>query len=344
MSTVFTIIIALIAFGVIITVHEFGHFAVAKACGIKVNEFAIGMGPTLFKFTKGETKYSLRLLPIGGFCSMEGEDTDSEDERAFGKKPVWQRFLVVAAGALMNILLAFIIIIISISIGKSVDSTIIAKFDENATSNINGLMLDDKIVEVNGRHIFVSSDIVYEMLNDEDGVLEFKVIRDGKKVTLDTVQFEIKTDENGNQSIVRDFWVYGKDKTVFGVLGNAVRETISTGRMIYLSLFDMITGKYGINDLSGPIGVVSVIGQATSQGIETFLYLVSLLSINIGIFNLLPLPALDGGRLVFLIVEGIRRKPIPTKYEGMVHFIGLALLMLLMLIVSANDIIKIFRG
>ena len=344
MGTAFTIIIALVAFGIIITVHEFGHFIVAKACGIKVNEFAIGMGPKLIKWGKGETKYSIRLLPIGGFCAMEGEDEESQDERAFSKKPVWQRILVVVAGATMNIILAFIIVIITTCMSSRIATNVIGQFEENATSSQSGLKIDDEVIKVNGRRVFISDDIIYEMLNDEDGVLQFEVKRNGEKVTLNEVKFAIKTDENGNQSIVRDFKVYGEEKTFFNVLGYSVKETISTGRMIYISLFDMITGKYGINDLSGPIGVVSVMSEATSYGLGSLLYLLSLICINIGIFNLLPLPALDGGRLVFLIIEAIRRKPIPQKYEGMVHFVGLALLMLLMLIVSANDIFRLIRG
>lgn len=344
MNTVLGIIIAIIAFGAIVTVHEFGHFFVAKRFGIKVNEFSIGMGPLLFKWGKGETQYSLRALPIGGFCAMEGEETASDNERAYNKKPVWQRFLVVAAGAFMNIVLAFVIILISTCMQTTLISTVVADFDENATSAQSGLCKDDKIVEVNGRHIFVYSDITYEMLNDEDGILEMKVIRNGEKVTLNSVKFALTPDENGKNQITHDFKVYAYKKTFPRILSVAFNETISTGRLIYLSLFDMLRGKYGLNDMSGAVGVVSVISQAASYGLATLLYLIALISINIGIFNLLPIPALDGGTLVLLIVEAIRRKPIPQKYETAIKLIGFALLITLMIVGNINDVIKLIRG
>lgn len=344
MNTFFGIIIAIIAFGAIVTVHEFGHFFVAKLCGMKVNEFSIGMGPLLFKWGKGETQYSLRALPIGGYCAMEGEETDSENERAFNKKPVWQRFLVVVAGAVMNILLAFVIILISTCMQETLISTVVAEFDENATSVESGLSVNDKIVEVNGRHIFVYSDITYEMLNDEDGILQMKVIRDGKKVTLSSVKFNLSPDENGKNQITNDFKVYGMRKTFPRIIGTAFNETISTGRLIYLSLFDMLRGKYGLNDMSGAVGVVSAITQVASYGLATLLYFIALISINIGIFNLLPIPALDGGTLVLLIVEAIRRKPIPRKYETAIKLVGFALLIALMIVVNINDVIKLIRG
>ena len=344
MNTFFGILIAIIAFGAIVTVHEFGHFFVAKLCGIKVNEFSIGMGPLLFKWGKGETQYSLRALPIGGYCAMEGEDEESDNDRAFNKKPVWKRFLVVAAGATMNIILAFVIILVSTCMQKTLVSTVVAEFDENATSAQSGLMVDDKIVEVNGRHIFVYSDITYEMLNDEDGILSMKVIRDGKKITLDSVKFNLTPDENGKNQITNDFKVYGYKKTFPRIISQSFNETISTGRLIYLSLFDMIHGKYGLNDMSGAVGVVSVITQVASYGIATLLYFIALISINIGIFNLLPFPALDGGTLVLLIIEAIRGKPIPQKYETAIKLVGFALLIALMVVVNINDVIKLIRG
>ncbi len=336
------VIIAIIVFGVIIAIHEFGHFAVAKLCNIRVNEFAIGMGPALIKRRKGETLYAVRAIPIGGYVKMEGEDESSEDERAFNKKPVYQRILVVVAGAVMNLLLGFIIIFIATLMSKGISTTVIANFNENATSHESGLQVDDKILKINGRRIFVDADIVFELLNDEDGITQMVVERSGEKVHLNDVKFDIEKNEDGTQSINFDFMVYGQQKSFTNIVKFTANKTVSTARIIWITLKDLIKGKYGINDLSGPIGVVDAIGQASSMGLVELLALASFITINVGIFNLLPIPALDGGRIVFLIIEGIRRKPIKPEYEGYVHFIGLALLLLLMLVVSISDIVKLF--
>lgn len=336
------VIIAIIVFGVIIAIHEFGHFAVAKLCNIRVNEFAIGMGPALIKRRKGETLYAVRAIPIGGYVKMEGEDESSEDERAFNKKPVYQRILVVVAGAVMNLLLGFIIIFIATLMSKGISTTVIANFNENATSHESGLQVDDKILKINGRRIFVDADIVFELLNDEDGITQMVVERSGEKVHLNDVKFDIEKNEDGTQSINFDFMVYGQQKSFANIVKFTANKTVSTARIIWITLKDLIKGKYGINDLSGPIGVVDAIGQASSMGLVELLALASFITINVGIFNLLPIPALDGGRIVFLIIEGIRRKPIKPEYEGYVHFIGLALLLLLMLVVSISDIVKLF--
>lgn len=336
------VIIAIIVFGVIIAIHEFGHFIVAKLCNIRVNEFAIGMGPALIKRRKGETLYALRAIPIGGYVKMEGEDESSDDDRAFNKKPVYQRMLVVVAGAVMNILLGFIIILIATLMSDGISTTVIASFNENATSHESGLKVDDKILKINGRRMFVDADIVYELLNDEDGITQILVERNGEKVNLDNVKFDIEKNEDGTQSINFDFMVYGQKKTFTNVVKFTADKTVSTARIIWLTLTDLLKGKYGINDLSGPIGVVDAIGQASSMGLLQLLALASFITINVGIFNLLPIPALDGGRIVFLIIEGIRRKPIKPEYEGYVHFIGLALLLLLMVIVSISDVVKLF--
>ncbi len=335
------IIIAILVFGLIIFIHELGHFLVAKAAGIRVQEFALGMGPTLFHFTKGETKYALRLLPIGGFCQMEGEDSESEDNRAFCNKKVWVRICVVAAGAVMNLILGFIVVLIMVSTSPALGSTTVSQFSEGATTQQTGLQEGDTILKVKGRTMFISNDIVYEMLNDSDGIVDMVVLRDGKKVKLDAVQFQMK-EENGQRMIVPDFVVKATPKTFLNVLNYTFRQTASTARLIWVTLIDLVTGRYGLNDLSGPVGVIDAIGQAASIDISALLNIVAFITINVGIFNLLPLPALDGGRLVFLIIEAIRRKPIKPQYEGYVHFAGMILLFLLMIFVTINDILRLF--
>ena len=360
------ILIAIVVFGVIIAIHEFGHFLLAKKADIKVNKFAIGMGPKLFKFQKGETEYSLRLFPIGGFCAMEGEDESSEDARAFGKKSVPRRISVVVAGAIMNLILGFVILIIITATSDKLLSCTVGGFRDNATSSSSGLEVGDKIVEIDGLNVLTDSDIVYKLNNNTSETYDVTVKRDGKKILLEDVKFYYhyyyyvdegtqeyvkfanEADYTGDMELKKaensiDFWVEEQNKNVFTVVGQAFKETVSTGRLIWITLFDLITGKYGIKDMSGPIGIVTAIGEASTYGLSSVLTLMTFITINVGIFNLLPLPALDGGRLVFLIIEGIRKKPVPPEKEGMVHFIGLAALMLLMLVVTFNDIVRIFQ-
>ncbi len=353
-----SIIIAVLVFGIIIMVHELGHFIVAKKCGVRVNEFAIGMGPKLLSKQYGETKYSLRLLPIGGYCSMEGEDTSSEDERAFCKKGVVKRIIIVIAGALMNLILGFIFILIMTSMSDTYAGTTISWFEDNASSQESGLKIGDRVVNINGMHIFTDTDFAYQLQSDKDGVFDITVIRNGNRKNLKNVKFSINEAENAEgkktSSLHIDFKVEPIERGFKSIISQSWRRSVSYARLIWVSLGDLITGQYKINDLSGPVGIVSAISdvvsnETTESGInwhelfQNLFSMAALISINVGIFNLLPLPALDGGRLVFLIIEGIRKKPISPEKEGIVHFVGLALLMLLMLYVTFNDIIKLIN-
>ena len=349
--TVVYIIVAILVFGVIIIIHEAGHFTAAKIFGVKVNEFSIGMGPRLFGWGKGETKYSLRALPIGGFVSMEGEDDASEDPRAFNRKPAWQRLIIICAGAFMNLVLGFLILIIVTSFSGGITTTQVAEFyKDDAPSHLSGLETGDKIIKVNGMRVFCDADISYQFQVDEDRVFEMTVIRGGEKVILPSVTFDTVDSEDGT-SIVIDFYVVGEKVNPFTVISYSARKFVSVGRMIWLSLFDLLRGRYSINDLSGPVGIVGAIGDvvgSTAKGVafgEMILNLMSFvvfITINVGIFNLLPIPALDGARGLFIIIEMIRRKPINPEREGMVHFVGLMLLLGLMAVVTVLDIIKIF--
>lgn len=343
------IVIALVVFGIIIAVHEFGHFIVAKLCGVRVNEFSIGMGPAIFKKQKSETLYSLRLLPIGGFCAMEGEDSESTDERQFSNKKTWQQILVLVAGAVMNILLGFIILIIMTSTGGDIVSTTVSGFHDSSTSSNSGLMVGDKILKVNGMSTFIDSDIVYKLVTDTDGIVSMQVLRNNTKVELEEVKFKtIAGNEEEKQKIVIDFKVLPIEKSFLSVLDYSVNKTISVSRQIWISLVDLVSGKYGFNDLSGPVGIVGAIGSAMesaptfSENLRMVMTLVVFITINVGIFNLLPLPALDGGRIVIRIIEAIVGKKIKPEKEGIIHFVGLAILMLLMVAVTFNDIAKIF--
>ena len=365
--SIVNIILSIVILGVMVTIHEFGHFFVAKLSGIRVNKFAIGMGPRIFKFTKGDTEYSLRLLPIGGFCAMEGEDDESSDSGAFRNKPVANRIGVIAAGPIMNLILGFVVAIVMTCTSSQILSCSIAGFGLNSTSDKTGLQVGDEIIKMDGTRIFTTSDISYKLSNSSDGVFDLVVKRDGEKIHLDDVTFQssyyyhIAKDENGKEYYEKfetkeeytgqdelkyyttnvDFRVSTEDKTVINVVDNSFKTTLSLSRFIWMSLVDLIKGEYKVNDLSGPVGIVQVVGTVRSYGISELLYLVCMLTLNLGIFNLLPLPALDGGRLIFLIIEAIRKKPVPAEKEGMVHFVGMALLMILMVIVTISDIKKL---
>lgn len=349
MSKILSIIFAVLIFGVIIAIHEFGHFIAAKKNGVKVNEFSLGMGPAIFKRQKGETLYSLRCLPIGGYCAMEGEDEGSDDDRAFCNKAPWRKIIIVSAGIFMNILLGFVLVVIDVCVSGPIASTVVSGFYEGAVSEQTGLEAGDKIISVNGMRIFTTYDISYQFQNDEDGVFDFVVKRNGKKKELTGVTFETT-----DTSIIIDFTVQPESLNPVSVIKHSAASTLTYSRLIYISLFDMIRGKYSIKDMSGPVGIVDqideVIDSQTDEetGIdwaslaENLLFLGAFISINIGLFNLLPLPALDGGRLIFLIVEVIRRKPVNPKYEAAVHLAGMAALFALMIVITVSDISKLF--
>ncbi len=355
------ILIAILVFGVIILVHEFGHFIVARLMGVKVNEFAMGMGPTLFKFGKKETIYSLRLFPIGGFCAMEGEDEENSDPRAFGNKKVWRRILIVIAGAVMNLILGYIVLVISCSVFvKPVGSnpvalygtTTIASLPETSPSYKTGLRTGDTLEEINGKRVVTHMDFSAILQSDADGKFDMVVERDGKEVSLKNVEFNLATDpETGTRYLQYDFKFLGEEKSFLSTLSYAGKMEYSIGVTIWRSFGDLLSGEYGLNDLSGPVGVVDAIGDAAIQtddnggmsaNMEGLLFLMAMITINVGIFNLLPLPALDGGRLVFLIIEGVTRKKVPAKYEGIVHLVGMLLLFGLMIVVTFSDIGRIF--
>lgn len=377
------ILSALLVLNVLVMIHEFGHFIVAKLCGVKVNEFAIGMGPKLLKWGKGETLYTIRALPIGGFCAMEGEDegaptpsalggnADREPEqatepnRSFANKKVWQRVLIVVAGAAMNLLLGFLLLLVyngflqepNATYGKVLfGTTTIASLDEDSSAYQTGLRPGDTIIEVNGRRILMDTDLMMEMQNDADGVLDMVVRRSvdsqAQKVALDGVTFTQAVDEEtGRQYLKYDFSILGVPRTFWNTFSYSFKQEVSVATIVWRTLVDLLRGNYGVNDLSGPVGTVDIIADAVGdaatgadrmQGLRTLVYLMIMITVNLGVFNLLPLPALDGGRLVFLVWEGITRKPVPQKYESVVHFVGIVLLLLLMLVVTYSDITKLF--
>jgi regulator of sigma E protease len=368
MSVFITLLAALFVFSAVIAIHEFGHFAVAKLCGIRVNEFSIGMGPALWKTVRKGTQYTLRALPVGGYVALEGEESpesqqaeaarDRREEAApapvppeegtgipLNEAPVWQRMLVMAAGAVMNFVLGFVVLLLLISLrSEPITSKVIYAVEDNALCGQTGLQAGDEIVAVNGRHCFVANDMLYELMRTESYRADFTVRRDGKLVELPDVQFDTWQDEQGQTHMTLGFTVYGLKKTPQNVLKESANSVIYYGRIIYTSLADLLRGRESINDLSGPVGIVTAIGQAASYGWEDVAELLVLITINLGVFNLLPFPALDGGKIVFLLIEAVTGHAVPEKIQSSLTVAAFALLFGLMLFATYNDIVRLVTG
>ena len=445
LTTIALILIGVLLFELIIFIHEFGHFITAKKSGIKVNEFSLGMGPKIFSFGKGETKYSLRIFPIGGFCAMEGEDEESPEPRAFNNAKVWKRMIVVIAGAVMNIILGFVLMFVVVVQQDSYSSTEVQSFPATSFSSCTGLQSGDVIKEINGYGISTSMDFnypistaelktvdgstleiykedcgnnlynmavslvqdknnklsdeqvskvnellskstneiakakskedafsvyenYYKKINNACGIKNYKVEkiveketrkrytadilveRNGEEKLLKDVQFfTYTTKDNSDPQVSIDFYVKPIDKTIGSVLSQTFKQTISTCKMIYASLGGLLTGKFGLKDMSGPIGIASAVTTVASESlssgfmsaVNSIIYVMMIITVNLGLFNMLPFPALDGGRFVFLIIEAIRGKSVPRKVEAIVNGIGMGLLILLMILITANDIFKL---
>lgn len=347
------IIIALLIFGIIITVHEFGHFAVAKLCKVKVLEFSVGMGPKLLQKQKGETKYSLRLLPVGGFCQFEGEDTASDDPRSYSKAPVWKRMLILFAGAGMNFILGFVTLIIMLSMFTSIPTTRIGGFygEELSSGKIlyysesyhTGLRHDDVIKEIDGISIYTLLDIDFVQSTSKKQKHEVVVERNGEKLVLNDVIFRDR-----RTGSVYDFGVEYVKKTPGSVIKASGDFFRSMGHIVVISLKQLITGKADTDDMQGPVGIVSTINQTTKQSESAgdaffqLVYMTSLITINLGIMNLLPIPGLDGCKLLFCIVEIFRGKPLKPEHEGYVTLAGVVILIGFMIFVTFNDIVRLF--
>ena len=362
MSVFITLIAPLIVFSAVIAIHEFGHFAVAKLCGIQVNEFSIGMGPVLWKKTRKGTQYSLRALPVGGFVALEGEESPESQQAEAARDaqeqpiaenagiplndaPIWQRALVMAAGAFMNFVLGFVVLIILVAAQDgAITSKTIYSVEEGALCGQTGLQAGDEILAVNGRRCFVANDILYELVRTEAYRADFTVKRDGQKVELPDVQFDTWQDDSGETHMSLGFVVYGIKKTPVSVLKEAWNSTLYYGRIVFTSLADLLRGRESINNLSGPVGIVTAIGQAASYGWQDLLELLALITINLGIFNLLPFPALDGGKVVFLIVEGVTGRAVPEKLQSVLTIAAFGLLFGLMIFATYNDIVRLVTG
>ncbi|MBQ9707701.1 MAG: RIP metalloprotease RseP [Firmicutes bacterium] len=329
-----TIIYAIIIFCLLIFVHEFGHFFVAKACGIKVNEFAIGMGPAIFKKQRGETLYAVRVFPIGGYCAMEGEDEESEDERAFNNKPAWQRALVLFAGAGMNFITCVVLIIIVYLVAGTATTTIGTVSDDSPAA-MAGIQAEDKILEIDGHEITSWNDVAASVPDEEGAEIIVKVERDGQVIELTSgVMYNEES-----QRYILGVTTKAEHNPVTAVK-QGVKGTGTMTVMMYKLLKQLITGEVSTKDLSGPVGIVYAVSDSVSYGFINVVYLAALLSLNLAVINLLPFPALDGGRLLFLAIRKITGKAVTDRMEGLVHFFGLMCLFALMIYVTFNDVLK----
>ncbi len=341
---VLTVLLAIIIFSALIFVHELGHFLAARKFGVTVEEFSIGMGPKLISriSRKSRTRYSLRALPIGGYVSMPGESGASDDPNALCNKPVSARVAVVCAGAAMNFLLGILVMTLIVSLSGALGSTTIHGFEDHATSQSTGLMIGDTITKVGNERVHVANDLIYEIMRQGTSPVDITVKRAGKTVLVPDVRFPSYS-ESGIHYAAADFFVLAEKKTVASVIKHSFYRSVSTVEMIWESLIDLLTGRYGVEAVSGPVGVTEAISEtARTGGLSGVMYLVVVITMNLGIFNLLPLPALDGGRLMFLIVEAVRKRPVDPDLEAKIHAAGIIALLLLMAFVTYQDIAKLF--
>ena len=341
------ILLAIVLLGVLVVVHEFGHYIVGRLTGMTVLEFSVGMGPKLFGWRRKEIDYSLRAIPFGGFCKFLGEDEDSDDPRAMNKQAVWRRFLTVFAGAGMNFLFAFLACVVLlmgyISAGAANPSVEMVYEDMPAAEA--GMLAGDVIVEAAGEEIEYSAagaerlrEIIAQTPVDQS--IELVVERDGERIAFSVAPRE----SSDGQGIMVGIVFPGRTHTFGEAIVQAPKMMIEFVEMMLGWIKDLIFAGEGAGDLAGPVGIVSIVSEVAREGFYTVLYTLFVISLNLGIVNLLPLPALDGGRLVFLLVEAVRRKPVPPEKEGMVHAIGLLLLFGVFIVITYQDIVRLITG
>lgn len=347
------IILSIIAFGILIAVHEGGHFLAAKLCGVKVNEFALGMGPKLLKKQGKETLYTLRALPIGGFCAMEGEDEETGDPRAFTAKSAWQRALILCAGAAMNFLLG-LILVLCIAPRANFTEPIIADFMDGCPyEGADALQTGDRIHSIDGHRIYFASNVTEYINRSGSETHRIVVIRGGRRVVLDDFYMPLVEYTQADGTTVMKYGFYFSPRE-FGLGANlkySWYECLDFVRIVWHSLGDLVTGAVGIRDMSGVVGIVGYVNEVEAaaatktEAAFNFCYIFALIAVNLAVMNMLPIPALDGGRVFFLIVtwlvETISRRKVNPKYEGYIHTAGFVLLMGLMVFVMFNDVVKL---
>ena len=359
MGTFLYILVAILIFGVLIGIHEWGHFMAARACGVRVLEFSLGMGPLLWhREDRHGTQVSLRAFPIGGFCAMEGEDEASDDPAAFNNAAAWKRFIILVAGAGMNFLLGLFLILVCFSQLDSFSTPTITGFMEGCPyEGADGLLEGDTFYRINGERIYFSSDVSTYLARRTGDTSDITVIRDGKKVTLKDYPMVLRdyVDEETGETIQKYGLYFGVKESGLGAkLRYSWYCAMDFVRMVRLGLVDLITGAVGVREMSGVVGIVGMIAEVGTESptaMDAFLniaYLSAFIAINLAVMNLLPIPALDGGRVLFLLItwvlEHILRRRIEPKYEGWINTAGFVALIGLMVFVMYNDIVKIIAG
>lgn len=326
-----TIIVAVIVFGILVILHEMGHMFAAKSVGIKVNQFAVGMGPIIFKKQKGETEYSIRLLPLGGFVKLEGEDEDSFDERSFNSKSIPARILVLAAGSLMNLIFAILIIVLLFFL-NGFPTNVIGEIIQGNPAETAGLKAGDVIVAIEGTEVSSWEDVVNTIAETTGDKIQLKVERDQK---IQTFVSDITKDENGRRLIGI---MPAKEYSVLRSITQGTKYAFMMIGVMLDFLVGIFRGQASTSDVVGPVGIVHLVGEAARMGIIYVLNFTAMISMNLAVINLLPFPALDGGRLILLVIQGITGKKIDPEKEGFIHFIGFVILIGLMILVTFRDV------
>lgn len=347
------ILLAILLFGLLIFLHELGHFLTAKAAGVRVNEFSICMGTAIWQRTRGETTYSLRCIPIGGYCAMEGEDGDSDDPRAFTAVAPWRRLLILVAGSLSNFVAGFLILVILYAVQAGIATpTIQGFFDGSAVPQETGLQAGDTIFSIDGERVYVFSDVQLLLSRNSEGVYDIVVTRGGEHVALNGVPLSLREFTVDGEIVTRYGLLFETAEPSVGrVLGVAWNNALDFARLVRLSLQDIVHGLVGVNDLSGPVGIVSAMAQSgsaaetTSGAVQNIAYFAAFLAVNLAVMNLLPLPALDGGRVFFLLVtfvaEKLLRRKIDPKYESYIHAAGMVLLLAFLAFITLKDVLNL---
>lgn len=350
MSIIINLLLFIVILGIIVFVHEFGHFIFAKLTGVYVYEFALGMGPKIWGFKKGETDYNIRAIPIGGFCQLAGEDLDDDDdkevpkERRLQSKKAWQRFLIMVFGPMNNFILAVVLLFfIALAVGGSTLKPVITSIEENSAVSEVGMEEGDRILTINGHKIKYSDDIsLYLAVADPSKVQTFKVKKENGDISTYKVKPK-KVVEDGKESYRYGIGIQQERTTGFvNAIIFTFQKTCSIFKQMFITVGYLFTGKIHLNQLSGPVGIYSVVGQQRSLGFANLLYLMAFLSINVGFINLLPIPAFDGGHILFIIIELIKGSPVKPELENKIHTVFLILLLILMVIITINDILRLF--
>ncbi len=352
-----SIVFAILLFSLLIFVHELGHFVAAKLSGVQVNEFSMFMGPAIVKWQKGETLYSIRCIPIGGYCAMEGEDEQSDNPRAFGAAKWWKRLIILVAGSFMNFVIGVVIVAVVLFSQPTYPTAEIVQIEPWSTVVENdGLQVGDKIVEFDGKKISIYEDFSLATMLAPNGMYDIVVERNGQRIQLQDVRMERQAvdDGDGNQIMLYGISFGRVETTLSSVPGRILPSALNHVKTVIVSLQMLLTGRAGLADMTGPVGIVQIMSESAaaaetaSGALINMLYFGGFIAINLAVMNMLPLPALDGGRVVALLlttsIEAVTKKKIDPKYEGYIHGAGMVLLLGLMAIIMFKDIFTIFKG